>query len=137
LKESDHGDTEAADGAAATAAAAGATAASTAADTASTASSTVAIATTGDVKKISTFGALKEELCRRTLAAEDSAPLSSFNFHENDKLMVLGRPPSTQTDAGWKQLLEFERKHIDKIQQTYNLNNVDLTELEKNFTNGR
>lgn len=38
----------------------------------------------------------------RILMGDNSTPLSSFNFKENDKLLILGKPPTTETDVGWK-----------------------------------
>lgn len=33
---------------------------------------------------------------------DDATPLSFFNFKKNDKLLILGKPPTMKTDAGWK-----------------------------------
>ncbi|CAG9539876.1 unnamed protein product [Cercopithifilaria johnstoni] len=99
-------------------------------------------------EKISTFGSLKHQICSlysisptalkivhrgRILMGDDSTPLSSFNFKENDKLLILGKPPTTETDVGWKLLVDFERKHVADVSKTYAKNTNDLTQLEKNF----
>uniref|UniRef100_A0A915PGF1 BAG domain-containing protein n=1 Tax=Setaria digitata TaxID=48799 RepID=A0A915PGF1_9BILA len=98
--------------------------------------------------KISTFGSLKEQVCSlcnvspmalkivhrgRILTGDNSTLLSSFNFKENDKLLILGKPPTTETDAGWKMLVDFERKHTVHVSKAYAKNECDLTQLEKNF----
>uniref|UniRef100_A0A8R1TW71 BAG domain-containing protein n=1 Tax=Onchocerca volvulus TaxID=6282 RepID=A0A8R1TW71_ONCVO len=100
------------------------------------------------VGKISTFGSLKQQVCSlcsidpialkivhrgRVLMGDNSTPLSSFNFKENDKLLILGRPPTRETDVGWKLLVDFERKHTVNVSRTYAKNENDLTQLEKNF----
>ncbi|EFO18949.2 BAG domain-containing protein [Loa loa] len=99
-------------------------------------------------EKISTLGSFKQLVCSlcnisptalkivhrgRILMGDNSTPLSSFNFKENDKLLVLGKPPTTETDVGWKLLVDFERKHTVNISKTYATNENDLTQLEKNF----
>ncbi|KAL3985202.1 BAG domain family protein [Acanthocheilonema viteae] len=103
---------------------------------------------TTNAEKISTFGSLKQQICSlcnicpnalkivhrgRILMGDNSTPLSSFNFKENDKLLVLGKPPTTETDVGWKLLVDFERKHTVAVSKTYAKNENDLTQLEKNF----
>ncbi|KAK6107575.1 BAG domain family protein [Brugia pahangi] len=103
---------------------------------------------TVDAGKISTFGSLKQQICSlcnispaalkivhrgRILMGDNSTLLSSFNFKENDKLLILGKPPATATDIGWKLLVDFERKHAMDISKTYARNENDLTQLEKNF----
>ncbi|VDO44015.1 unnamed protein product [Onchocerca flexuosa] len=99
-------------------------------------------------EKISTFGSLKQRVCSlcsidptalkivhrgRILMGDNSTPLSAFNFKENDKLLVLGRPPTRETDVGWKLLVDFERKHTVNVSEIYAKNENDLTQLEKNF----
>ncbi|MCP9262499.1 BMA-BAG-1 [Dirofilaria immitis] len=103
---------------------------------------------TVNAEKISTFGSLKQQVCSlcnidptalkivhrgRILMGNNSTSLSSFNFKENDKLLILGKPPTTQTDVGWKLLVDFERKHTANISRIYTKNENDLTQLEKIF----
>ncbi|VDN05786.1 unnamed protein product [Thelazia callipaeda] len=97
--------------------------------------------------KISTLGSLKDHICSlcdvapnavkiihrgRILNGDDSVPLSFFNFKESDKLLVLGKGSSMQTDAGWELLVDFER-HTSDVPKIYAKNEGDLTQLEKNF----
>ncbi|VDK71561.1 unnamed protein product [Litomosoides sigmodontis] len=99
-------------------------------------------------ENISTFGSLKQQICSLCnvsptalkivhrgciLMGDNSTLLSSFNFKENDKLLILGKPPTKETDVGWKLLVDFERKHTGNVSKTYARNENDLTQLEKNF----
>uniref|UniRef100_A0A0R3RSX0 BAG domain-containing protein n=1 Tax=Elaeophora elaphi TaxID=1147741 RepID=A0A0R3RSX0_9BILA len=98
--------------------------------------------------KISTLGSLKQQICSlcnicpvalkivyrgRILMGDNSTLLSSFNFKENDKLLILGRPPTKETDIGWKLLVDFERKNTQAVSRVYEKNENDLTQLERNF----
>lgn len=100
---------------------------------------------------VKTFGALKEFIAEtakvdlkaikiihrgRTLAGEDNDSLEKFNFKKNDKLLVMGRPPASQENEGWKKLLECERKNIVVIGRKYDKNEEDLAALEQNFLEG-
>lgn len=99
----------------------------------------------------STFGELKELISKeadldpsamkiihrgRSLAGEDGDSLSNFKFKEGDKLLVLGKPPLTQEDQGWKQLLKYEKEYLPKIGKAYDKNEEDLAGLEQNFLEG-
>uniref|UniRef100_A0A915DIW2 BAG family molecular chaperone regulator 1 n=1 Tax=Ditylenchus dipsaci TaxID=166011 RepID=A0A915DIW2_9BILA len=65
-------------------------------------------------------------------------PLKQFNFKESDKLMVMNVPKQVlrEDSAGFKALLDYEKKHLLALNKLYDKNGEDMTQLERNFLEG-
>ncbi|CAI4227575.1 unnamed protein product [Auanema sp. JU1783] len=70
----------------------------------------------------------------KTLAGPDSTPLVEFNFVENDKLIVMGKPKKAmKIDQGYALLIKYEKDNLVKLQEQYAGITRDLEELNKEY----
>lgn len=63
--------------------------------------------------------------------------LANYGFKDSEKLIVMGVPKQTiNEDAGFALLTDYEKKHLNILNETFIKNVKELTELEQNFLEG-
>lgn len=72
------------------------------------------------------------------LTTDNEELLEKCQFKKSDKLLVMNVPKAiVQEDcAGFKALLEYEKKHLVPLKEQYAKNGAELVELERNFLKG-
>ncbi|EGT41109.1 hypothetical protein CAEBREN_05817 [Caenorhabditis brenneri] len=59
--------------------------------------------------------------------------LSTLNFKENDKIIVMGGKNAMTDDPGFKMLMQYEKHNLSNLQKTYDVNLKDVADLERGF----
>lgn len=67
------------------------------------------------------------------IGTDREEPLENYRFKKEDKCMVMGLPKAHHQDSGFTALLDYEKKYLTALREVFEKNDVDLTELEKNF----
>ncbi|CCD71479.1 BAG family molecular chaperone regulator 1 [Caenorhabditis elegans] len=67
------------------------------------------------------------------LQGADDVSLSTLNFKENDKIIVMGGKNALVDDAGFKMLMQYEKHNLSNLQKAYDLNLRDVADLERGF----
>ncbi|KAF1771076.1 hypothetical protein GCK72_002901 [Caenorhabditis remanei] len=67
------------------------------------------------------------------LQGEADVSLSTMNFKENDKIIVMGGKNAMADDAGFKMLMQYEKHNLSNLQKTYDVNLHDVADLERGF----
>lgn len=67
------------------------------------------------------------------LQGDNDVSLSTLNFKENDKIIVMGGKNAMTDDPGFKMLMQYEKHNLSNLQKTYDVNLKDVADLERGF----
>lgn len=61
-------------------------------------------------------------------------PIENLKFKDKEKIMVIG---ASKKDSGFELLVAYEKNNLPKLSDLYKNIDQDLTELERNFLQGK